>query len=225
MEEMAKHGQVGLAAMRAGMDRKTARKYVKTGRLPSELASPRTWRTRPDPFVEDWPALAVRLEAEPGLQAKTLFELLCEERPGRYEPGQLRTLQRRVRLWRAQQGPPREVVFAQAHRPGEAAQTDFTETASLAITIAGEAFVHLLCVFVLPFSNGSGRRRASPSRWRRCAEASRRRSSSLGGCRSSTRRTTRLRRRTGSRAGRKRTSRDTGGRSTMNTSRSCATSE
>ena len=153
MEEMAKHGQVGLAAMRAGMDRKTARKYVAIRKLPSELAAPRTWRTRPDPFAEDWPALAGRLEAEPGLEAKTLFERLCEEHPGRYEPGQLRTLQRRVRLWRAQMGPPREVMFAQAHRPGEAAQTDFTETASLAITIGGEAFASLLCVFVLPVSN------------------------------------------------------------------------
>ena len=96
MEEMSKHGRVGLAAMRAGIDRKTARKYAKAGKLPSELVAPRTWRTRPDPFAEDWPALAGRLEAEPGLEAKTLFERLCEEHPGRYEPGQLRTLQRTI---------------------------------------------------------------------------------------------------------------------------------
>lgn len=153
MEEMSKHGQVGLAAMRAGMDRKTARKYVKAGKLPSELAAPRTWRTRPDPFAEVWPAIASHLENAPGLEAKTLFELLCDEQPGRYEPGQLRTLQRRVRRWRAQQGPARDVVFTQAHRPGEAAQTDFTETASLSVTIGGEVYAHLLCVLVLPFSN------------------------------------------------------------------------
>jgi hypothetical protein len=153
MEELSKHGRVGLAAMRAGVDRKTARKYATAGKLPSELVAPRTWRTRLDPFADDWPALAARLDAEPGLEAKTLFELLVEEYPGRYEPGQLRTLQRRVRLWRAQQGPAREVMFTQAHRPGEAGQTDFTETASLSITIGGEVFVHLLCVFVLPFSN------------------------------------------------------------------------
>src|SRR6266542_1913129 len=153
MEEMSKHGQVGLAAMRAGMDRKTARKYVKAEKLPSEMVQPRTWRTRPDPFAEDWPAIAARLEAAPGLEAKTLFELLCEERPGRYEAGQLRTLQRRIRQWRAQRGPERQVFFAQAHRPGEAGQTDFTEASSLGVRIAGELFVHLLCVFVLPFSN------------------------------------------------------------------------
>jgi hypothetical protein len=153
MEEMAKHGKVGLAAMRAGLDRKTARKYVAAGKLPSELAAPRTRRTRPDPFEDDWKALAARLDEEPGLEAKTLFELLCEEHPGRYEPGQLRTLQRRVRQWRAQRGPEREIMFTQAHRPGEACQVDFTETASLRVTIGGEVFAHLLCEFMLPFSN------------------------------------------------------------------------
>lgn len=153
MEEMSKHGKVGLAAMRAGVDRKTARKYVKTGKLPSEMVPPRTWRTRSDPFAEVWDDMAARLEQEPGLEAKTLFEVLCEEHPGRYEPGQLRTLQRRVRRWRAQRGPGREVMFTQVHRPGEACQVDFTEVVSLRVTIAGELFAHLLCVFTLPFSN------------------------------------------------------------------------
>ncbi len=79
--------------------------------------------------------------------------MLTTKYPDRYEAGQLRTLQRRVRLWRATQGPDRAVTFAQQHRPGEAAQTDFTSTSELGITIAGQLFVHLLCVFVLPFSN------------------------------------------------------------------------
>jgi hypothetical protein len=153
MEEMKKHGQVGLAAMRAGMDRKTARKYLKAAKLPSEMSSPRTWRTRSDPFAEVWDELATKLEQEPGLEAKTLFEVLCEAHPGRYEPGQVRTLQRRVRQWRAQRGPAREVMFTQVHRPGEACQVDFTEVVSLRVTVAGELFAHLLCVFTLPFSN------------------------------------------------------------------------
>lgn len=153
MDEMTKHGQVGLAAMRAGMDRKTARKYLKAGKLPSEMSSPRTWRTRSDPFAEVWDEIAAKLEQEPALEAKTLFEVLCEAHPGRYEPGQLRTLQRRVRQWRAQRGPAREVMFTQVHRPGEACQVDFTEVVSLRVTIAGELFAHLLCVFTLPFSN------------------------------------------------------------------------
>lgn len=153
MEEMQKHGRIGDAAMKAGMDRKTARRYVQAAKLPSEMVVPRSWRTREDPFAEDWAEVAALLEATPELEAKTVFELLCERHPGRYESGQLRTLQRHVRHWRAEQGPERDVVLAQRHRPGEAAQTDFTRMGELAITIAGEPFVHLLCVLVLPFSN------------------------------------------------------------------------
>lgn len=153
MEEMTKHGRVGLAAMRAGMERKTARKYVQGGKLPSELVEPRDWRTREDAFVEHWPELEALLTESPAFEAKTLFEVLLEKYPGRYEEGQLRTLQRRVKAWRAERGPDKDVVLAQLHRPGEAAQTDFTWATELAITIAGQAFVHMLCVFVLPYSN------------------------------------------------------------------------
>lgn len=153
MEEMTKHGKLGQAAMKAGMDRKTARKYVAAGKLPSEMKAPRDWRTRPDPFDEHWPEVQARLEETPELEAKTLFEVLQEEHPDRYADGQLRTLQRRVKAWRAAHGPDQEVVLGQRHRAGEAAQTDFTTTAELGVTIAGQAFVHLLCVLVLPYSN------------------------------------------------------------------------
>jgi transposase len=153
MEEMSKHGKVGRAALRAGMDRKTARKYVAAGQLPSQMQQPRAWRTRPDPFVEDWPEIAKRLADAPELEAQALFEDLLSRQPERYEPGQVRTFQRRVKQWRAQEGPDKEVFFPQAHRPGEAAQTDFTDAGELSITIAGEPFPHLLCHFVLPYSN------------------------------------------------------------------------
>jgi hypothetical protein len=153
MDEMTKHGRVGLAAMRAGMDRKTAHKYAQGGELPSELMEPRDWRTREDPFVEHWPEVEALLSESPALEAKTLFDLLVEKYPERYDEGQLRTLQRRVKTWRAERGPDKDVVLAQQHRPGEAAQTDFTWATELAVTIAGELFVHMLCVFVLPYSN------------------------------------------------------------------------
>ena len=153
MEEMTKHGRAGLAAMRAGVDRKTARRYVQGGKLPSELVEPRDWRTHEDAFLEHWPELEAMLSESPALEAKTLFEVLVEKYPGRYEEGQLRTLQRRVKTWRAERGPDKEVMLAQLHRPGEAAQTDFTWATELAVTIAGQVFVHMLCVFVLPYSN------------------------------------------------------------------------
>jgi hypothetical protein len=153
MEEMSKHGHIGHAAMKAGMDRKTARKYVDGGKLPSELTTRRDWRTRVDPFEEHWSEVVERLTLAPELEAKTLFEALQAEHPERYEDGQLRTLQRRIRWWRAAHGPDQEVSLAQLHRPGEAAQTDFTDASELAVTIAGQLFAHMLCVLVLPYSN------------------------------------------------------------------------
>jgi hypothetical protein len=153
MEEMTKHGEIGRSAMKGDMDRKTARKYVRAGKLPSEMKKVHDWPTRKDPFEEDWPELRSQLEESPELEAKTLFEALQGKHPGRYEDSQLRTLQRRVRRWRAQRGPDKDVVFEQRHRPGEAAQSDFTHATELGVTIVGELFVHMLYVFVLPFSN------------------------------------------------------------------------
>lgn len=151
--EWAKHGRVGVAAARAGMDRKTARKWLRSGRWPSEVIVERTWRTREDPFDADWPAIVKRLAAAPELEARTIFEALAEQFPERYEPGQLRTLQRRIKAWRAAAGPEKRVFFGQSHRPGEAAQTDFTWASELSVTVAGDAFAHMLCVFMLPYSN------------------------------------------------------------------------
>ena len=153
MEEHTKHGRVDLASLRAGMHRNTGRKYLRAGKVPSELRKPRKWRTRKDPFGQDWAEIAERLSEAPELEAKALFEDLCERFPGRYQEGQLRTLQRRIKQWRALHGPPRELFFEQEHRPGEAMQTDFTSVAMLRITISGEAFPHLLCHQVLPYSN------------------------------------------------------------------------
>jgi hypothetical protein len=150
---MRDHGNLSRAALRSGMDRKTARKYLRQGRLPSALKGERTWRTRPDPFEEDWAEIARQLGEVPELEATTIFEELLERHPDRYREGQLRTLQRRIKQWRAEHGPDKEVFFVQRHRPGEAMQTDFTHATALGVTIAGESFAHLLCHPVLPFSN------------------------------------------------------------------------
>jgi len=153
MEEMTKDGKVGVAAMKAGMDRKTARRYIAAGQLPSAMQTPRAWRTREDPFATHRSEIDGMLRETPALEARTIFELLCSRYPDCYEAGQLRTLQRHVRAWRAAEGPDKEVMLGQRHRPGEAAQTDFTSTMELGVTIAGQAFLHLLCMVVLPFSN------------------------------------------------------------------------
>ena len=153
MDELGKHQQVGLAAVRAGMDRKTGRKYRDEGKFPSEMPVIRDWRTREDPFDDDWPELERRLVDAPELEAKTLFEELLATSPEKYSAGQLRTLQRRVRDWRARHGPDKEVFFAQEHQPGEAMQTDFFWGTELGVTICGELLKPLLCHVVLPYSN------------------------------------------------------------------------
>ncbi len=109
MKEIRKTGMIGEAALRSGMSRNTAAKYVKLGKLPSELKVLRTWRTRSDPFAEDWEEIVRRLEDAPELEAKALFEDLLRRHPDRYHSGHLRTFQRRLRHWRASEGPDREV--------------------------------------------------------------------------------------------------------------------
>ena len=142
-----------IAASKAGMDVKTARKYIRSGSPPGELQKSHNWRTRQDPFKEDWPEVKEKLEANPGFEAKTLFEYLQRRYPGKYEDGQLRTLQRKVKHWRATQGPAREVFFTQEHHPGERSQSDFTRMGDLGITIQGQPFDHMVYHFVLTYSN------------------------------------------------------------------------
>ena len=141
------------AAAKTAMCERTARKYRKARRLPRDLAREHDWRTRPDPFEGVWAEVQALLEGAPGLQSKTIFKEIQRLHPGRFPAGQLRTLQRRIRDWRALSGPEKEIFFTQEHAPGEAAQSDFTEMDSLEITIAGERFPHLLYHFVLPYSN------------------------------------------------------------------------
>lgn len=141
------------AAVKAGMSERTARKYARSGRSPSAVKVPHTWRTRPDPFAEVWPEVETWLQQDAGLMAKTVWCELNERYPGRFQGGQLRTLQRRFNAWRAKSGADREVFFSQVHVPGEQAQSDFTDMRALDITIAGQPFPHLLYHFVLTYSN------------------------------------------------------------------------
>jgi hypothetical protein len=142
------------AAAAAGMSERAARKWRK-GPLPSETKQPRSWRTRVDPFADVWESEIVPLLRgdEAGiLQATTIIQVLDERRPGAFRAGQVRTLQRRVRDWRALHGPAKEVYFEQRHLPGREAALDFTHCTELGVTILGRPFRHLLFQFVLSFS-------------------------------------------------------------------------
>jgi len=153
MEEYQKTGSVQRAALRSDMDPKTARKYIKAGKLPSQMRVEHTWRTRTDPFEQHWDQCEAILDAAPELEGKFLFEWLCERYPSEYQEGQVRTFQRRVREWKALKGVDKEVFFPQIHEPGRRMSTDCTHMGELGITISGQPFPHLLCHCVLTYSN------------------------------------------------------------------------
>jgi hypothetical protein len=142
-----------IAATKAGMNPKTARRYLRSGKLPSEMRVDRNWRTREDPFTDVWEPMRERLALNPGLEAKTLFETLQRDHPGRFGDGQLRTLQRRIKIWRLTEGPAREVFFAQRHEPGRLCASDFTHMTEIGVTVGGRSLPHMVYHFVLTYSN------------------------------------------------------------------------
>jgi transposase InsO family protein len=141
-----------IAAARMGISVRSARRVEKAEALPSQRG-PRPWRTRVDPLAGVWDTeLVPLLEAKPGLQGRTLFEELQRRHGERFGDGVLRTLQRRVRAWRAEHGNEKEIYFAQANPPGRLALSDFTVCDSLGVIVAGETFPHRLYQFALAYS-------------------------------------------------------------------------
>jgi hypothetical protein len=144
------------AASRSGFSERSGRRIEK-GDAGPDHRKPRRHRTRTDPFTAVWqPVLIPMLEAHPGLKAVTLLEHLQRQYPGQYPDSIRRTLERRVKQWRATHGPEKEVIFRQLHEPGLMGISDFTEPKdSFHISIRGKALDHLLFHFRLPFSGWS----------------------------------------------------------------------
>ena len=153
MKELKQAKTKALAAAKSGMDEKTARRYEYLGKLPSEIKVEHTWRTREDPFGDVWPEIREKLQVNSGLEAKTLFDHINRKYPGTFQDSQLRTLQRRIKRWRATEGPAKEVYFPQVYYPGDLCQSDFTSMNKLDVTISGQRFNHLIYHFVLAYSN------------------------------------------------------------------------
>src|SRR5437879_4415094 len=109
------------AAAKAGMDEKTARKYRRLGKPPSQCKRSRKGRTHKDAFQEVWPEVVQLLQEDQSVQAVTVMDYLGRKYGERFKASQLRTLQRRVKRWRASEGGPREVFFPQQHQPGRQA--------------------------------------------------------------------------------------------------------
>jgi hypothetical protein len=142
------------AAAGAGMSVRSARHW-QAGPYPSQAHKPHLWRTRPDPLAGVFDSdIAPLLAADERrlLEARTLLGELDRRHPGCFSVSQLRTLQRRIREWRALHGPEQEVYFPQDHPPGREAAFDFTNCNALGVTIGGEPFTHLLFELALSYS-------------------------------------------------------------------------
>ena len=109
MKERKKgHTQIAAAAKAALSERSASR--IDTDQLSTEVAEKRHWRTRKDPLADVWAEeLVPILEDNPALLSTTLFEFLCDNYPGRYDNKILRTLQRRIKSWKAKHGPAKVI--------------------------------------------------------------------------------------------------------------------
>ncbi|OGA26943.1 MAG: integrase [Betaproteobacteria bacterium RIFCSPLOWO2_12_61_14] len=140
------------AAAKTGISVSSARRIESSVVLPSQRP-PRHWRTRADPLREIWEAEVVpMLSGAPSLMAVTVFEELQRRHPERLGESVLRTLQRRVRQWRAENGTEREIFFAQEHPPGRLGLSDFTVANELGVSIGGLGFEHRLYQFTFAHS-------------------------------------------------------------------------
>ena len=149
---MTKYSNQKIAAAKSGMSERSARKYLKTKELPSELKKERQWRTRSDVFAPVWNQIESMLSSSPRLTARTILSYLISQYPGQFQVSNLRALQRQIQFWKSSYGADKEVMFPQDIRAGRQSQSDYTHMTSLGITIAGRAFPHLLFHFMLPYS-------------------------------------------------------------------------
>ena len=134
---------VPVAAAKARFSTATAYRLHPDPRLPSQKAVPRG-RRRPDPLADIFETEVVpMLNAAPGLRAVAVFEEMMRRHPD-LDPGVRRTLERRIRAWRAVNGPDQAVIFRQTHEPGRLGLSDFTDMADLAVRIAGQPLDHRL---------------------------------------------------------------------------------
>lgn len=146
-------GEILMSSIKSGMDRKTGAKYIKNGKSPSELKRPHTWRTRLDPFADVKDELEALLNKADDLEALTIFQYFQKKYPGKFDDGQLRTLERRVKAWKMECGKCKTLSVPQAHVPGKLMELDWTCMNELQITIEGIFFKHLLSHAVLTYSN------------------------------------------------------------------------
>ena len=142
---------IDVAAAKAGFSRATGYRLAEDPSLLSGKAAPRG-RRRPDPLADIFETEVVPiLENSPGIRPVGVFEALMQRHPA-LDPGVRRTLERRIRAWRAEHGPEQEVIFRQTHEPGHRGFSDFTHMGSLGVSVAGQPLDHMLYHFRLAWS-------------------------------------------------------------------------
>jgi hypothetical protein len=140
-----------VAAAKASFSTSTAYRLEKDPRLPSQRKSARE-RRRPDPLASVFETEVVPLlVTAPGVRPVAIFEEMLRRHP-ELGAGIRRTLERRIRAWRAIHGEEQEVIFRQTHEPGRLGLSDFTDMGDLGVTIAGERLDHRLYHFRLAYS-------------------------------------------------------------------------
>jgi len=143
------------SAAKAAISERSGRR-IERGQLQPKKGKMRKGSSRKDPLAAVWTSeLVPRLEREPSLTPMTLLEVLQNDHPGEYSDKVLRTLQRRIKQWKALYGPAKDVMFLQEHPPGRQGLSDFTTLKKVNITINGQLFDHLLYHFRLAFSSWS----------------------------------------------------------------------
>jgi transposase InsO family protein len=149
--QFRKSEPAAVAAAKAGFSAATAYRLENDPRLPSQKKAPRS-RRRADPLESVWNSEVVpMLKAAPALRPIGVFEELRRRHPD-LDPGVRRTLERRIRNWRAVHGPEREVIFRQEHPPGRMGLSDFCDMRDLGVSVAGVPLDCRLYHFRLPFS-------------------------------------------------------------------------
>jgi hypothetical protein len=140
-----------VAAAKAGFSAATAYRIEDDPRLPSQKKAPRR-RRRQDPLAAVWDSEVVPLlKSTPGLRPIAIFDEIRRRHP-EIGAGIRRTLERRIRSWRALNGAEQDVIFRQKHPPGRLGLSDFTDMGDHGVSIAGEPLDHRLYHFRLAFS-------------------------------------------------------------------------
>ncbi len=149
MTQRKQHSQI-VAAAKAGISERSARRIDQLNQRHKPIQ--RHWRTRQDPLESIWDSIVVpKLQADEGITSVGIFDYLCDYHSGHFQPSSRRTLERRIRKWRALNGANREVVFIQTHEYGELGIADFTHVKS-PVTISGERLKHMLFHYRMPAS-------------------------------------------------------------------------